>query len=117
MCRVQNPDLSLAGRSGAAHGGAVGQGGAEQDRTPTDRFAQATIVPRVLGAPKTSASHDSSATRQKETLVKPTEQRKRTLDKRFIHRTKSALRSWLVTRFNLLLVFCEQISCKALPRT
>ena len=47
-CRVQNPDIPRAGRDGAAHGGTAGRGGAEQDGTPTDLFAQETTVPHTL---------------------------------------------------------------------
>ena len=46
-CRIQNPDIR-AGRVGATHGGAAGRGGAGQDGTPTDRFAQETIVLRTV---------------------------------------------------------------------
>ena len=43
--RIQNPDIPLADRFGAAQSGAAGRGGTGQDRTPTGRFAQDTTVP------------------------------------------------------------------------
>ena len=39
---------SRAGRGGAAHGGAAGRSEAEQHRTPSERFAQETMVPFAL---------------------------------------------------------------------
>ena len=43
-CRVQNPNISRAARSEAAHGGAAGRGGDGQIWTLTNRFAQSTTV-------------------------------------------------------------------------
>ena len=43
-CRLQNPDIPRAGQGGAAHGNALGRGGARQDRTPTVRSAQEKTI-------------------------------------------------------------------------
>ena len=42
------PGHTTGGRVAAVHGRAAGQGGAGQDGTPTDWFAQETTVPRAL---------------------------------------------------------------------
>ena len=55
ICRIQNPDIPRAGSGGVAHGGAAGQSGAGQDRTPTGRSVQETtahLAPRASRALK-----------------------------------------------------------------
>ena len=48
ICRIQNPYIARAGRVAAAHGEATGRGGAGQNGTPNDRFAQKTTDHRTL---------------------------------------------------------------------
>ena len=45
--RIRNPDITRARRNRAARGGATMRGGARLDETPTNRFAQETVVPRI----------------------------------------------------------------------
>ena len=114
-CRIQNPDIPWAGRVGAAHGGAAGRGRAGQDGTPTDRFAQETTVPRTPKASNTPVLNVSSEARTKEILCKSMGEQKPHSDQRFIHGTKHALRSWLLTSGPAPFCFCKLFSCKACP--
>ena len=71
-CRFQNPGIPRAGRVGAAHGGAAGRGEAEQDGTPTGRFAQETTDLCAFldsRASRTTVLNVSSQARTQETYV------------------------------------------------
>ena len=71
FCLIRNSDISRAGRGAAAHGEAAGQGGAGQDGTPTDRFAQETTVPAAYRGIEDNVLNHLSEARTKEILCKP----------------------------------------------
>lgn len=48
ICRIKNSDILRAGRIEAAHTKAARLGGIGQEWTPTDQFAQSTMVSRTL---------------------------------------------------------------------
>ena len=64
-----------AGRVGAAHDGAARRGGAGQDGTPTDLFAQETTVLRISKASSTRVLNVFSEARTSEILCKPMEEK------------------------------------------
>ena len=105
IAESQNPDIPLAGRVGAAHGGAAGRGPAGQDGAPTDRFAQETTPQGVArNCPERLFRRTN-----KRNPMKTYGGSKAAVDKRFIRWKTSALRSWLVANgpslFFVVLIF------------
>ena len=114
ICRTQNPEIQQAGRCVAAHGEAARQGGAGQNGTPTDRFAQETTVHPALQGIEDNCPERFSEARTKEILCKPMGEQSPRLTRRLSPGPR-ALSPWLLTSVPTLICLCKTFSCKACP--
>ena len=111
----------MGGRIAAVHSGAAGQGGAWQDGTPTDWFAQDATVQRALQSIEDNCPTDFLGNPKKKGILSTPmgEQSWRSIcglsavHRRFIRGKRSALHACPLTSVQTPICLCNPFSCMA----